>query len=59
MRPSDYLHAYKVVKEVSHERKIAKVERATIDWRTRQRDFTCVDCCQVWLEIALTRGRAQ
>lgn len=35
-----FFHDHTVVKEVSHERKIAKVERATIDWRTRQRDFT-------------------
>lgn len=29
-----------LVKEVDHDRKLAKVESATIDWQTRQRDFT-------------------
>jgi len=37
---ADAFSALAVVREVSHERKLAKVERATIDWRTRQRDFT-------------------
>lgn len=32
-----------LVKEVDHDRKLAKVEAATIDYSTRQRDYTNVD----------------
>ncbi|KAM0747754.1 P-loop containing nucleoside triphosphate hydrolase protein [Meredithblackwellia eburnea MCA 4105] len=32
-----------LVKEVDHERKIAKVAQASINWRTRNRDFTNID----------------
>ncbi|KAK4700620.1 DEAD/DEAH box helicase domain-containing protein, partial [Phenoliferia sp. Uapishka_3] len=32
-----------LVKEVNHDRKIAKVALANMNWRTRQRDFTNVD----------------
>lgn len=37
-----YLHQGRsfLVKEVNHDRKIATVHQATIDWQTRQRDFT-------------------
>lgn len=31
-----------LVKEVDHEQKLSKVQEASIDWRTRNRDFTCV-----------------
>lgn len=39
-----YMHMGRtfLVKEVSHDRKLAKVHEATIEWRTRQRDFTYV-----------------
>lgn len=35
-----------LVKEVDHDRKLAKVEAATIDYQTRQRDFTNVDALE-------------
>ncbi|KAI5481435.1 DNA/RNA helicase, DEAD/DEAH box type [Pseudohyphozyma bogoriensis] len=40
-----YMHQGRtfLCKEVSHDTKVAKVEQASINWRTRQRDFTNVD----------------
>jgi len=37
-----YMHMGRtfLVKEVNHDRKLAKIQEATIEWRTRQRDFT-------------------
>ncbi|GAA6037733.1 hypothetical protein JCM8097_002314 [Rhodosporidiobolus ruineniae] len=32
-----------LVKEVNHDRKLARIEEASMDWRTRQRDFTNID----------------
>ncbi|KAM0786192.1 hypothetical protein ACM66B_006997 [Microbotryomycetes sp. NB124-2] len=32
-----------LVREVNHERKLAKVERAAIEWKTQQRDYTDID----------------
>ncbi|KAK4049985.1 ATP-dependent 3'-5' DNA helicase [Microbotryomycetes sp. JL201] len=32
-----------LVREVNHERKVAKVERAAIEWKTQQRDYTDID----------------
>ncbi|KAK4051490.1 ATP-dependent 3'-5' DNA helicase [Microbotryomycetes sp. JL221] len=32
-----------LVREVNHERKLAKVERAAIEWKTQQRDYTNID----------------
>ncbi|SCZ94454.1 BZ3500_MvSof-1268-A1-R1_Chr12-2g03910 [Microbotryum saponariae] len=32
-----------LVREVNHDRKIARVELAQVEWRTRQRDFTNID----------------
>ncbi|TNY24113.1 hypothetical protein DMC30DRAFT_346352 [Rhodotorula diobovata] len=32
-----------LVRGVDHDRKIAKIEEATIEWRTRQRDYTNID----------------
>jgi DEAD/DEAH box helicase domain-containing protein len=31
-----------LVREVSHERRLARIEEAAMEWRTRQRDYTCV-----------------
>ncbi|GAA5888384.1 hypothetical protein JCM6882_008599 [Rhodosporidiobolus microsporus] len=32
-----------LVREVNHDRKLAKIEEASMDWRTRQRDYTNID----------------
>ena len=39
-----YMHQGRtfLVKEVNHDRKMATVEQATIEWQTRVRDYTCV-----------------
>ncbi|GAA5980934.1 hypothetical protein JCM11641_005489 [Rhodosporidiobolus odoratus] len=40
-----YMHMGRtyLVKDVSHDRKLASVEEATVEWRTRQRDYTNID----------------
>ncbi|GAA5939438.1 hypothetical protein JCM10213_008660 [Rhodosporidiobolus nylandii] len=40
-----YMHMGRtfLVRDVSHDRKLAKIEEAQLEWRTRQRDYTNVD----------------
>lgn len=35
-----------LVKELSHDRKMARLERTNVEWTTRQRDFTCAALCR-------------
>ncbi|GAA6007572.1 hypothetical protein JCM11491_004211 [Sporobolomyces phaffii] len=54
-----YMHMGRtfLVKEVSHDRKLARVQEATIEWRTRQRDFTNIDPLEA-LSIREVKGAA-
>ncbi|GAA6014536.1 hypothetical protein JCM10207_001638 [Rhodosporidiobolus poonsookiae] len=40
-----YMHMGRtfLVREVNHDRRLAKIEEASVEWRTRQRDFTNID----------------
>ena len=35
-----------LVKEISHETRIGKLEKTNVEWTTRQRDFTWVEVCE-------------
>ncbi|GAA5820197.1 hypothetical protein JCM10212_004915 [Sporobolomyces blumeae] len=54
-----YMHMGRtfLVKEVNHDRKLAKIHEATIEWRTRQRDFTNIDPVEA-LSIRHVKGGA-
>ncbi|GAA5988689.1 hypothetical protein JCM5350_003851 [Sporobolomyces pararoseus] len=54
-----YMHMGRtfLVKEVNHDRKLAKIQEATIEWRTRQRDFTNIDPLEA-LSIREVKGAA-
>ncbi|GAA5930659.1 ATP-dependent 3'-5' DNA helicase [Sporobolomyces koalae] len=54
-----YMHMGRtfLVKEVNHDRKLAKIQEATIEWRTRQRDFTNIDPIEA-LSIRHVKGAA-
>ncbi|GAA5874366.1 hypothetical protein JCM1840_001361 [Sporobolomyces johnsonii] len=46
-----------LVKEVNHDRRLAKVEEASIEWRTRNRDYTNIDPLEA-LSIREIQGAA-
>ncbi|BGP03230.1 ATP-dependent 3'-5' DNA helicase [Rhodotorula toruloides] len=46
-----------LVREVNHDRKLAKIEEASLEWRTRQRDYTNIDPVEA-LSIREVQGGA-
>ncbi|GAA5990376.1 hypothetical protein JCM10908_007343 [Rhodotorula pacifica] len=46
-----------LVREVNHDRRIAKIEKASIEWRTQQRDYTNIDPVEA-LSIREVQGGA-